>query len=110
MQKKNDFSFWVFIIASILLCCKCFQTAVGDHEVTNAIGGEVFTIVLPLWLIDRKLTATRRMNHRLKQQLKQQRQTLNEQAELIDHLLSEKEPTPSQHIAVVQNVAENPTE
>lgn len=110
MQKNKDFMFWIFIIASILLCCKCFQMSAGGHEVSSTIGGEVFTLVLPLWLIDRKLTATRRTNHRLKQQLKQHRQTLNEQTELINHLLSEKEPTPSQHTVVVKSVAENPTE
>lgn len=110
MQKNKNFMFWVLIIASILLCCKCFQTAVGGHNTPNVIGGEIFTLVLPLWLIDRKLTTTERTNHRLKQQLKKQQQTLNEQAELIDHLLSEKEPTPLQHIADVPNVVENPTE
>lgn len=109
MKKSRDFIFWVFVFASILFCCKCFQTVAGERELTGVIGGEVFTLVLPLWLIDNRLTAMRRTNNKLKHQLQHQRQTMNEQAELIDHLLSEKETTLSQRIVDVRNAAENPT-
>lgn len=54
-MRANNFLFGVIITLSILMCCKCFQYAANHRAVDNAVGGEVFTIVLPVALIHQKL-------------------------------------------------------
>ena len=55
MKKLNNFTFGVTITLSILLCCKCFQYAAGERPTQNIIGGEVFTLALPLLIIKWKM-------------------------------------------------------
>ena len=110
MKKLNNFTFGVTITLSILLCCKCFQYAAGEHTADNVIGGEVFTLALPVLKIKWKMWTVEQEKKNQKKRLNRLRQTTEEQARLINHLLAEKENTLSQPTAHASNVAENPTE
>lgn len=93
MKKNKNWIFWVLITASILFCCWSFRFTSGERANHSAIGGEVFTIALPLWLIQKKMETMARANRQLRQRLKSQARSL---ARL-------------QPIADAFNVAENPT-
>lgn len=91
MKRFNNFTFGVVITLAIILCCKCYQIAQVDRVAENVIGSEVFTLALPLLLIRQKLKVEQRAKNKLKKKIHQQQATLNEQAEIINHLLAEKD-------------------
>lgn len=75
--KCNNFLFGVLFTISIILVAKSFQYAtafrVGQGISGDSIGGEVFTIALPLLLVWQKLKAEQRAYQSLKNELKQSR-------------------------------------
>ena len=93
MKKLNNFTFGVTITLSILLCCKCFQYAAGERPTQNIIGGEVFTLALPLLIIKWKMWTVEQEKKKQQKKLRQLMQTTAEQATLLNHLLEEKENT-----------------
>lgn len=55
MKKLNDFWFGVLLVLSILFVVWCFQYANAERIAENKVGGEVFTIALPLLITKWKL-------------------------------------------------------
>jgi hypothetical protein len=50
MKKLSDFSFGVLLTLSIVLMVFSFYYA-DSLRTTNATGGEIFTTLIPIWLI-----------------------------------------------------------
>lgn len=71
-KRSKNWAFWTLTTVSILFACRCFQLATADRVNPSAIGGEVFTIAFPLWIIERKISTMARANRRLIQKLNQQ--------------------------------------
>lgn len=64
---KKGFLFGVILTLSILAVVWCFEYADATRGY-NAIGGEVFTIALPLWIVWKKISAMGRQMEKLKRQ------------------------------------------
>lgn len=64
-MRKNNILFMIAFSACLFACCASFQYAGETREITDTIGGEVFTLALPIWLIIRKLDAMRAQLSRL---------------------------------------------
>ena len=64
--KLDGFWFGVTLTISILFVVYCFQYA-NDFREVNSVGSEVFMIVLPLWIVWRKLQTMGQKIERLKQ-------------------------------------------
>ena len=58
MKKLNVFLFVASLILSILLVVWCFDYA-DSVRGYNALGGEIFTIMLPLWMVTNKIKEMR---------------------------------------------------
>lgn len=76
MKKLNDFWFGVLFCASICLVCYCFIIANAQRE-SVTVGGEVFTIALPLLVakwklhtVEQEKSQCRKTIHRLNEQLR----------------------------------------
>lgn len=78
MKKYKSWIFWALITASIFFCCWSFRIASGERVVNSAIGGEVFTIALPLWLISKKIEAMTRANKHLRKKVTQLERALSQ--------------------------------
>lgn len=113
MKIKREITAFLFgfvLTLSIVLCCFAFKTADNYRTNETAIGGEVFTIALPMMLVmlalrhEKRATQTqRKKNLQLKAELKQQEKVIQNLARDLHYLKSP--PT-----ARVNNVAEKPTE
>lgn len=51
----NDFWFGVLLVFAIMAVLYCFQYASAERIVENKVGGEVFTLALPLLIAKWKL-------------------------------------------------------
>ena len=67
MKKLNNFWFGVILILSILVVMWCFDYA-DNFRGYNSTGGEVFTIALVIWIVERKISQLEQIIHNLKQQ------------------------------------------
>lgn len=56
MKKISGFLFVASLILSILFVFWCFNYA-DSVRGYNALGGEIFTIMLPLWIVTNKISA-----------------------------------------------------
>lgn len=56
MKKLSDFLFVSSLILSIFLVVWCFEYA-DSVRGYNALGGEIFTIMLPAWIVTNKINA-----------------------------------------------------
>lgn len=56
MKKLKSFLFVSSLMLSILLVVWCFNYA-DSVRGYNALGGEIFTIMLPLWIVTNKINA-----------------------------------------------------
>lgn len=101
-RKTEDVIFIVLMAISVLFCCKCFLVAQSDRIVVDTIGGEVFSIALPVLILLLKVKLERARTNRLKMALKRKNET-------IRAMLNASTYTSSQRIVGAQSVAENPT-
>lgn len=67
---KNRFTFYIALTIAILCACWCFQYAQWFRGYL-AIGGEVFTLILPIWIVEKEIT-------RLENKIKRMKKLLDE--------------------------------
>lgn len=76
--KLNDFGFGVLVTVSIFICCLCFSFATSDRNADIAIGGEIFTIALPLLIIRWKMWTVEQEKKQQQKRIAQLQQLLKE--------------------------------
>lgn len=64
---KSNVGFWFVLILSVVFVAGCFTYAAEMRE-SNLIGGEVFTIALPVFIVWTKISEAERENQKLKSQ------------------------------------------
>lgn len=64
---KSNVGFWFTLILSIIFVAICFNYAAETRD-TVRIGGEVFTIALPVFIVWNKMSEAERENQKLKSQ------------------------------------------
>ena len=62
---KSNVGFWFVLVLSVVFVAGCFTYAAEMRE-SNLIGGEVFTIALPVFIVWTKISEAERENQRLK--------------------------------------------
>ena len=65
-MKNKDFIFGAILTFSVLFVGMCFVYANRMRDIPS-MGGEVFTIALPLWIVWKKLTTMGQKIEKLKQ-------------------------------------------
>lgn len=64
---KSNTGFWLALILSIVFVACCFAYAAETRE-NGMVGGEVFTIALPVFIVWNKISEAERENQKLKSQ------------------------------------------